>query len=114
MFDEGGAEWHAEPVAYGGMRGTGVPLEDRALARSGTLPLPSREPAAGREGRADPPLHCWVSHPDDPSAARSPGVLVEWRHRDDRWWGLVVFVTDDGGHPAVVTRLLPAGVLSPA
>jgi hypothetical protein len=94
------------------MRGTGVPLGDRVLARSGTPP--PQEPAADRDGRAAPPLHCWVSHPDDPAAARSPGILVEWRHRDDRWWGLVVFVADDGGNPAVVTRLLPAGLLSPA
>jgi hypothetical protein len=60
-----------------------------------------------------------VSHPANPGAGPSPGVLVEWRHRGDRWWGLVVFVTDDGGdpgggHPAVVTQLLPAEVLSPA
>ncbi|MGF1652435.1 MAG: hypothetical protein ACFCUP_03830 [Actinomycetales bacterium] len=101
-------------MAYGGMRGIGVPLGDRAIARSGTVPLPPRQPPTGREGRADPPLHCWVSHPADPVTDRSPGVLVEWRHRDDRWWGLVVFVIEDGGHPAVVTRLLPAEVLSPA
>jgi hypothetical protein len=95
------------------MRGSGLPLEDRTPARSGIVPLPSRQPAQDREGRVEPPLHCWVSHPAR-AAGPSPGVLVEWRHRDNRWWGLVVFVVEDGGQPTVVTRLLPAEVLSPA
>jgi hypothetical protein len=41
-------------------------------------------------------------------------VRVEWRHDGSQWWGMVVFVVDDGAAPVVVTRLMPAESLSPA
>jgi hypothetical protein len=106
-------------MAYGGMRGEGPRIGERPLAREA---VPSTTGAAGsRPGRADLPLHCWVHHeiplPDrsSPGIERAPGVLVEWRHEDGRWWGLVVFVcADDAGRPVILARLLPAEVLAPA
>lgn len=126
MFDSRRGACHPEVVAYGGMRGAGVPIGARAIARPGTDSpgAGGSAPSPARPGRADLPLHCWVSH-DGPAAravagdtgdtARSPGILLEWRHEADRWWGMVVFVAgDDGGRPVVVTRLLPAEALAPA
>lgn len=136
-----GSPWHPEVVAYGGMRGAGVPIGARPVARAATGPArvagDTTAPLPGRSGPADLPLHCWVTHwvstggatgigtgigagggagiGAATGAGRSPGILLEWRHESDRWWGMVVFVAgDDGGRPVVVTRLLPAEVLSPA
>lgn len=128
MFDSWAGPCHPEAVAYGGMRGAGVPIGARAITRPGAGPEPSGPggpaPSAARPGRADLPLHCWVAHGgpalrpatgDTAEATRSPGILLEWRHEADRWWGMVVFVAgDDGGRPVVVTRLLPAEALAPA
>lgn len=104
-------------MAYGGMRGEGIPIGRRALAGVPAAAPAEREPLRGGH-RAEPPIHCWVHSAtgggpgsDD---TRSPGVLVEWRHDGTRWWGMVVFVVDEGPGPAVVTRLMPAESLSPA
>ncbi len=93
-------------MAYGGMRLTpGAPIGQRVSGDSA-----AKQPS-DKATRADPPLHCWVTHP---GTDRCPGVLVEWQHDGDQWWGLVVFVADDKGRSVVVTRLVPAAALSPA
>ena len=127
-------------MAYGGMRVTpGLPIGERVSAATRALHQTAAHQTAAhqtaahqtaghsaglvtpvateRPTRAEPPLHCWVTHPADQAAdaaRRSPGVLVEWQHDGDRWWGLVVFVADDSGHSMVVTRLVPAETLAPA
>lgn len=93
-----------------GARAVARPVSTAESAGTGDAALPPT-----RGARADLPLHCWVVHGSGPAAERVPGILLEWRHEAERWWGMVVFVAgDDGGHPVVVTRLLPAEALSPA
>ncbi|MFC5379913.1 hypothetical protein [Aquipuribacter nitratireducens] len=48
--------------------------------------------------------HCWVV---DPTGARAPGLLVEWR-RSQGWEGRVAYVVDDGGEATLVEAWVPA------
>ena len=58
-----------------------------------------------------PPIrHCWVSD----RHGRWPGLLLEWRRREDGWHGRVVRpVREDDGWQ-VVEEWLPAALLGPA
>jgi hypothetical protein len=65
-------------------RGEGLPLADR-VRRGGTESEPTA-PLEHEGGR-----HCWVvDAPAQPG--RYPGVLLEWRRRDQAWDGLVAYV----------------------
>lgn len=53
---------------------------------------PSLAERSGSAGKARTPAgacHCWVI---GSSGVRYPGLLLEWRRRDDRWQGLVAYL----------------------
>jgi hypothetical protein len=86
----------------------GGSLADRA-ARSGvpttTAPEPppgSRRPAGAGHGR-----HCWVQDPPD-APGIWPGLLVEWRQREDGWHGRVAYTVVGAHGPVLVEAWLPA------
>jgi hypothetical protein len=86
----------------------GVSLADRA-ARSGVPapppppdPPPVRRPAGEGHGR-----HCWVHDPPD-APGTWPGLLVEWRHREDGWHGRVAYTVVGAHGPVLVEAWLPA------
>ena len=83
----------------------GGSLADRA-ARSGVTPLPApvpaRESGSGGHGR-----HCWVRDPPD-APGIWPGLLVEWRQRDDGWHGRVAYTVAGPTGPVLVEAWLPA------
>ncbi len=80
---------------------------------TGTEPIggrPGRRQSPGRRsGASAPPVHCWVATAE----GRCPGVLIEWQHDGDRWWGLAAYVTT-GRRPVLLSQLVPAEALSPA
>jgi len=90
----------------------GISLADRA-ARSG-VPAPpppppgpepaaaSRRPAGDGSGR-----HCWVHDPPD-APGTWPGLLVEWRQREDGWHGRVAYTVPGEHGPVLVEAWLPA------
>ncbi|WP_299957674.1 hypothetical protein [uncultured Modestobacter sp.] len=89
-------------------------LADRA-ARSGSTaappPVPAapagelRRPAGGGHGR-----HCWVLDPPD-APGTWPGLLVEWRQREDGWHGRVAYTVVGAHGPVLVEAWLPADQL---
>ena len=90
----------------------GGSLADRAV-RSGVPPAPppgppappaagTRRPAGNGHGR-----HCWVHDPPD-SPGTWPGLLVEWRQREDGWHGRVAYTVAGEHGPVLVEAWLPA------
>jgi hypothetical protein len=86
-------------------------LADRA-ARSGVPVAPSppsappaRRPAGDGHGR-----HCWVLDPPD-APGTWPGLLVEWRQREDGWHGRVAYTVVGAHGPVLVEAWLPADQL---
>jgi hypothetical protein len=82
------------------LSGVGPP-EDGVTARSaaGAPRGADREAGHGR--------HCWVR--DAPGAPGTrPGLLVEWRQREDGWYGRVAHVVDGRHGPVLVEAWLPA------
>ncbi|MDK3257999.1 hypothetical protein QOZ86_15940 [Blastococcus capsensis] len=61
----------------------------------------------GKDGR-----HCWVHDPPE-TPGTWPGLLVEWRRRDDGWQGRVVYTLPRPHGPALVEAWLPAARLEP-
>lgn len=56
--------------------------------------------------------HCWVDEPLD-RPGRFPGLLLQWRHDDNGWAGLVAYLLPDVDEQTLlVQRWLPAGHLS--
>ena len=94
----------------------GGSLADRA-ARSGVAPGPPaveppgrpadgpRRPAGDGHGR-----HCWVLDPPD-APGTWPGLLVEWRQREDGWHGRVAYTVVGAHGPVLVEAWLPADQL---
>ena len=97
----------------------GGSLADRA-ARSGVPVPPAAEPP--REPPRDPPpavhrtagdghgRHCWVHEPPD-APGTWPGLLVEWRQREDGWHGRVAYTVVGAHGPVLVEAWLPADQL---
>jgi|SRR3954451_3936760 hypothetical protein len=87
----------------------GGSLADRA-ARSGVPaaapPEPpsttGRRPAGDGHGR-----HCWVLDPPD-APGTWPGLLVEWRQREEGWHGRVAYTVQGAHGPVLVEAWLPA------
>jgi hypothetical protein len=89
----------------------GGSLADRA-ARSGVPsptppesagpPVAGRRPAGNGSGR-----HCWVHDPPD-APGTWPGLLVEWRQREDGWHGRVAYTVVGTHGPVLVEAWLPA------
>ena len=91
----------------------GVSLADRA-AGSGVPAVPA-DPPRGERGRLRPAgqghgRHCWVRDPPD-APGIWPGLLVEWRQRDDGWHGRVAYTVVGEHGPVLVEAWLPAGQL---
>ena len=89
----------------------GGSLADRA-ARSGVptaappgAPESGRRPAGDGHGR-----HCWVLDPPD-APGTWPGLLVEWRQREDGWQGRVAYTLLGAHGPVLVEAWLPADQL---
>ena len=55
------------------------------VLRAPAAPPPARRPAGDGHGR-----HCWVLDPPD-APGTWPGLLVEWRQREDGWHGRVAY-----------------------
>ena len=100
--------WHDGAVA-GGMakRGSGIPLRDRV--RTGGVPL-----GAAPLGPWCPARHCWVADAVDGDGEKRPGLLMEWRQRERRWEGLVVYAARIRPHGwGLVQEWVPAELLTP-
>ena len=87
-------------------------LGDRA-ARSGVPGAPtsepsppSRRPAGDGHGR-----HCCARDPPD-APGTWPGLLVEWRQRENGWHGRVAYTVSGAQGPVLVEAWLPAEQLS--
>jgi len=92
-------------MAGGMTRGTGVPLSER-VHRTTTDAAPG-SPVDHEGGR-----HCWVV--DAPGhAGRYPGLLIEWRRRNQTWDGLVAYVLPEpsGEGSRLVERWIDAEYL---
>ena len=98
------------PRVAGGMyRGrSGASLADRA-ARSGVPPTtpPDPPPTPRRPAGEGHGRHCWVHDPPD-APGTWPGLLVEWRQREDGWHGRVAYTLPGDGGPVLVEAWLPA------
>lgn len=91
-------------------QGSGIPLRDRVRVGGtafGAVPAPL--------GPACPARHCWVADAVDGDGEKRPGLLLEWRQRDRRWEGLVVYAarvrTRGWG---LVQEWVPAELLTPS
>ncbi|MBB3675432.1 hypothetical protein [Modestobacter versicolor] len=95
----------------------GGSLADRA-ARSGVpappppAPTPPAPPPSGRPPVRRPAgeghgRHCWVHDPPD-APGTWPGLLVEWRQREDGWHGRVAYTVVGDHGPVLVEAWLPA------
>jgi hypothetical protein len=89
----------------------GGSLADRA-ARSGVpAAAPPGAPASGRRPAGDGHgRHCWVLDPPD-APGTWPGLLVEWRQREDGWQGRVAYTLLGAHGPVLVEAWLPADQL---
>ena len=91
----------------------GASLADRA-AWSGATPSPEPPVEAGGSGRQltedGHGRHCWVRDPPD-APGIWPGLLVEWRHREDGWQGRVAYTLPGEHGPVLVEAWLPADQL---
>lgn len=95
-------------------QGSGIPLRDRVRV-GGTL---GRPPTGVRPGSLPGPVcparHCWVADAVDGDGEKRPGLLLEWRQRDRRWEGLVVYAARvRTGSWGLVQEWLPAELLAP-
>jgi hypothetical protein len=81
---------------------SGVPAVPDATTEQDPSPDPGRRVAGEGHGR-----HCWVR---DPPGAPGiwPGLLVEWRQRDDGWQGRVAYTVVGAHGPVLVEAWLPA------
>ena len=91
----------------------GISLADRA-AGSGMPAVPT-DSAPGERGRPRPAgqghgRHCWVRDPPD-APGIWPGLLVEWRQRDDGWQGRVAYTVVGEHGPVLVEAWLPGDQL---
>lgn len=91
----------------------GASLADRA-ARSGVpaptppVPVTPGPPAApSRPAGSGHGKHCWVHDPPD-APGTWPGLLVEWRQREDGWHGRVAYTVVGDHGPVLVEAWLPA------
>ena len=99
----------------------GASLADRAARSGAGLPAPAEPPAgtaaaptrAGPAAGQAPGRHCWVRDPADAPDNR-PGLLVEWRQRDDGWHGRVAYTVLGAHGPVLVEAWLPADRLEQA
>jgi len=88
----------------------GISLADRA-AGSG-VPAGGPGPTPDDRGRSRPAgqghgRHCWVRDPPD-APGIWPGLLVEWRQREDGWQGRVAYAVVGEHGPVLVEAWLPA------
>ncbi len=67
---------------------------------------PARPAPAARRG-ASGGRHCWVRDPPD-APGIWPGLLVEWRQREDGWHGRVAYTVAGAHGPVLVEAWLPA------
>ncbi len=72
---------------------------------SSSAPSPARRAGADGHGR-----HCWVHDPPD-APGTWPGLLVEWRQREDGWHGRVAYTVPGDHGPVLVEAWLPADQL---
>ena len=87
---------------------SGVPVPPSASSESSgppAAPPPARRPAGDGHGR-----HCWVLDPPD-APGTWPGLLVEWRQREDGWHGRVAYTVVGAHGPVLVEAWLPADQL---
>jgi hypothetical protein len=96
----------------------GTSLADRA-ARSG-VPATTADPVEESAAGGEPPRraagnghgrHCWVRDPAGAPDSR-PGLLVEWRQREDGWQGRVAYTVAGEHGPVLVEAWLPADQLT--
>jgi hypothetical protein len=80
----------------------------------GGIPMSRRVRLSEQDADEGPARHCWVSGGVDDRGVKRPGLLVEWRERNQGWEGRVVYVAPlrpDGW--ALVEEWLPASLLTP-
>lgn len=88
--------------------GSGIPLRDRVRVGGASV-------GGAAPGPVCPARHCWVADAVDGDGEKRPGLLLEWRQRDRRWEGLVVYAarvrTQGWG---LVQEWVPAELLTPS
>lgn len=92
--------------------GSGIPLRDRVRVGGTALGVPAARSAT--PGPVCPARHCWVADAVDGDGEKRPGLLLEWRQRDRRWEGLVVYAARVRTHGwGLVQEWVPAELLTP-
>lgn len=90
-------------------QGSGIPLRDRVRVGGSVGVRPGALP-----GPVCPARHCWVADAVDGDGEKRPGLLLEWRQRDRRWEGQVVYAARvRTGSWGLVQEWLPAELLTP-
>jgi len=98
----------ADRAARSGVPAPPSPESQREPAGCPTRTPPGDEPPPGRRpGGESHGRHCWVHDPPD-APGIWPGLLVEWRHREDGWHGRVAYTVVGGHGPVLVEAWLPA------
>ncbi|WP_235494434.1 hypothetical protein [Geodermatophilus sp. Leaf369] len=86
---------------------SGVPPSTAPSTLRGGLGGPVREQLPGRPAGAGHGRHCWVRDPPD-APGIWPGLLVEWRQREDGWHGRVAYAVVGEHGPVLVEAWLSA------
>ena len=98
-------------------QGSGIPLRDRVRvggSPAGTAGGHAESRPGAWAGPVCPARHCWVADAVDGDGEKRPGLLLEWRQRDRRWEGLVVYAARvRTGSWGLVQEWLPAELLTP-
>jgi hypothetical protein len=98
----------SEPAVPRPFRPPPPPARPAAATQPAEHPQPTdRQRTAGRveQGR-----HCWVRDPPD-APGIWPGLLVEWRLREDGWHGRVTYAVSGPRGPVLIEAWLPADQL---
>jgi hypothetical protein len=102
--------WHGPSLADRAARSGVGPGDPPPPSAGPPSPPPDPGPGPRRAGGAGRGRHCWVHDPPD-APGTWPGLLVEWRQRDDGWHGRVAYAVDGDRGPVLVEAWLPAAQL---
>lgn len=90
----------------------GASLADRATRSRIGQPSPPADQSGDsrRAASAGHGQHCWVRDPPN-TPGIWPGLLVEWRQREDGWRGRFAYTVEGSSGPVLVEAWLPANQL---
>jgi hypothetical protein len=104
---------HGESLADRAARSAANPAAPESAAESTAAHEVPVEPArVGRPAGDGHGRHCWVRDPPQEPGIW-PGLLVEWRQREDGWHERVAYTVTGSAGPVLVEAWLPAEQLKP-